>query len=244
MYLNFERRINIGKKRNTYPYEQYHKYINGVLYKLCANPDCKIGWMPCNEEYFYKNKKNLSDGLFPICKECTKKQAMQWQENNYERYRQSNRKTNKRPERQQQMREYAKTQRLKGYQKRWQLNNPDKIKIYNEKRKHKNHNITKEEWESCKKYFDYKCAYCDLPLENHNRIISGKIQKIDFHKEHVHNNGSNDLSNCVPACCSCNDKKWCFEFEEWYNEDNPIYSKERYNKIIQWITKDYKQFIN
>ena len=47
------------RKRNTYPYEKYHKYVDGVLYKLCANPECETGWMPCTEEYFYKNKKKF-----------------------------------------------------------------------------------------------------------------------------------------------------------------------------------------
>ena len=29
-----------------------------------------------------------------------------------------------------------------------------------------------------------------------------------------------------------------------YNINNPNFTQERYNKIIQWITTDYKQFIN
>jgi len=110
-------------------------------------------------------------------------------------------------------------------------------------RQHKNHNITKGEWESCKKYFDYKCAYCGFPIEDHYRIYAGKLQKIDLHKEHVDHEGSSDLSNCVPSCKTCNDFKHKFELDEWYNKYNINYTKERYDKIIKWITEDYEQYI-
>ena len=121
--------------------------------------------------------------------------------------------------------------------------NPDKVKMYNENRLHKNHSITKIEWEACKKYFNNQCAYCGLSIENHY-IIYNKVTKLgDFHKEHVYHDGDNDLSNCVPSCKICNSSKHDSEFEIWYNECNLNFSLERYNKIIRWINEDYINYI-
>jgi hypothetical protein len=66
---------------------------------------------------------------------------------------------------------------------------------------------------------------------------------MDFHKEHVIHEGKDNLSNCVPACQSCNDKKWKFTLNEWYNSSNPVYTYERYHKIYLWLRYDYKKYI-
>lgn len=91
----------------------------------------------------------------------------------------------------------------------------------------------------CKQYFNYECAYCGLPLEEHYIIYAGNLILGDFHKEHVDHFGSNDLSNCVPACKSCNSSKHDFEFNKWYNTDNHKFNIERYNKIIKWLNVDW-----
>lgn len=56
------------------PYEENHKTIDGVEYKLCNKhkkffPE-ESEWIPCTEEYFYRNKSNSIDGLHPRCKRC------------------------------------------------------------------------------------------------------------------------------------------------------------------------------
>ncbi len=48
-----------------------------------------------------------------------------------------------------------------------------------QKRK-KKHRLSKQEWKSCKEYFNNECAYCGLPIEEHFRKYAGKLQKIDF----------------------------------------------------------------
>lgn len=126
------------------------------------------------------------------------------------------------------------------YQLKYQKNNPDKIKQYG--LMHQNHKITKSEWESCKQYFEYKCAYCGLPIDEHWTTYREKRKLGDFHKEHPDHNGANDLSNCIPSCESCNCQKNDKKFDNWYNEINPIYSIERLDKIIQWLEIDYKHF--
>ena len=54
---------------------------------------------------------------------------------------------------------------------------------------------------------------------------------------------ANDLSNCIPACNSCNSSKWEHSFDEWYMPNNPIYSQVRLDKINKWLNKDYKFYI-
>lgn len=65
----------------------------------------------------------------------------------------------------------------------------------------------------------------------------------DLHKEHVLNYGANDLSNCIPACKSCNSQKSDYEFDDWYNSDNERFTYDRLNKINSWLKNDFKLFI-
>ena len=126
------------------------------------------------------------------------------------------------------------------YMSNYQKNNPDKMREYRIKREsHKKHEINNLEWMACKEYFDDSCAYCGLPSEKHYVNYKGNIKIQNLQKEHVYNNGANDLSNCVPSCKSCNDKKWTYDIEEWYNESNLIFNQERLDKINQWISNDY-----
>jgi len=87
------------------------------------------------------------------------------------------------------------------------------------------------------------CCYCGLHVDNHYRKFKNKLQKLDLHKEHADNNGSNDLSNCIPSCLICNSQKWEFPLDVWYNENNPNFTQERYDKILNWLDKDYKKII-
>lgn len=226
------------RKRNTYPYEKYHKYVDGVLYKLCANPECETGWMPCTEEYFYKNKKNLLDGLHPTCKKCSIKKARIWRNNNPEKVKIAQYKYDHSERKSKALRENSKRQRESGYYLEWQHKNKDKIAVYNVKRRSKIHDITNAEWDACKKYFNHQCAYCGMTEEEHLEKF-----KEQLHKEHVNPKGSNDISNCIPSCKICNSEKHLYELEEWYNENNPKFKKEDLEKILNWIYCDYNYYI-
>lgn len=228
--------------RTKHKYEDYHKMQNGIEYKKCSihnkwfpNEDY---WFPCTNEYFYKNSKNSMDGLQPYCKQCSVKKARKWIDENPEKKLESNRKDAKKPQRRKQFRDNAKRQRIEGYQKEYQQNNPDKMREYGRRNQNKKHKITKSEWDSCKVYFDYKCAYCEMSEENHKNLHNQQL-----HKEHVKHDGLKDLSNCVPSCKHCNSKKWQFDFKEWY-KNYKHYSEERYNRILKWITDDYKKYTN
>ena len=213
--------------------------IDGVENKQCSI--CEE-WFPCNSEYFYKNKSSRSDGLSPYCKKCTINKTMTERDVNrvnelskhYYRTREKTRENR---------RNNMRKRREEGKYKEWQQKNPDKIRGYNKKREiHKKHEISKEEWENCKNYFNYRCAYCELAVEEHFKMWNGKPKQIDLHKEHVDHNGSNDLSNCIPSCQRCNSSKWENNLEEWYTSKNPDFTQERLNKIYKWLEEDYKKF--
>lgn len=169
--------------------------------------------------------------------------AKEWRKNNLDKARAIERKREGTPERVQYHREKSAYKRLKGNYKDWAKRNPEKVKEYGQNRMHKNHKITNKEWENCKKYFNHRCAYCGLAIENHWVMRNGTLINMDFHKEHKDDKGSSDLSNCVPACLSCNAHKWTFEFDDWYNENNPVFSLERLEKINKWLNEDYKNYI-
>lgn len=85
--------------------------------------------------------------------------------------------------------------------------------------------------------FNHKCAYCGI-TEKESLII----HKQKLHKEHIDNKGYNDLRNAIPGCRSCNSGKHEDSLDEWYPEQE-FFTQERYNKIIWWITKGYKEYI-
>lgn len=244
------------KNRKSLTYEESHKIVNNITYKRCnchgdwfPNEDI---WMPMNEEYFYKNKANLKDGFSPICKKCARSKInynnkvdpTYRRRKSLERYYENKEQdTIRRKQWEIDNIEYKRERQLK-----YQRDNPERIKQYRVTRElHKSHSITEREWRDCKNYFldengENCCAYCGLPVSQHMVTYKGITKQGDFHKEHLDDKGANDLSNCVPSCKICNSKKHNKKFEEWYNKNNPIYDKRRYDKILKWIEEDYKQY--
>lgn len=218
-------------------YEDCHKEIDGVLHKLCKI--CEE-WFPSTQDNFYPKK--TKEGLSPYCKKCESNKNHQWQVDNRERYN-TYYKDNHSPKMRAYYRELSRKRRANGEIKKWQENNKDKLKQYGEKRQHKNHKISKQEWESCKEYFNNECAYCGLPLDKHFNMFAGEIKLTDFHKEHVLHEGNNDLSNCIPSCKLCNSSKHTERLEIWYAKDKEFFSQDRLDKIYQWLNTDYKLYI-
>jgi hypothetical protein len=236
-------------------YAEYHR-INeqGQEEKQCK--DCKE-WFVMNSENFGKDN-GTQDHFHQSCRTCqraynskvyqkdpekVKARTFEYRKLHPDKYKQHIKTRNQTAIHKERHRKAEKRRRDEGIYQEWQRNNKDKVKDYNNTRQHKNHKITTQEWESCKMYFNHCCAYCGLPIEEHYITRRGITKLGDFHKEHVDHFGTNDLSNCIPSCNSCNSQKWEFPFEEWYNENNPIYSQERYNKIAKWLNEDYQKFI-
>lgn len=131
-------------------------------------------------------------------------------------------------------------QREEGYQSNWFKNNPEKCRDYT--KRHRIHDITEKEWRGCLKVFDNQCAYCGLPIEEHIVKRKGKYIIMNFHKDHVDDDGANDLRNAVPACQSCNSSKHVSSLDEWYKRQN-FFDRDKYNKILWWISEGYLDYI-
>lgn len=234
-----EKKIRLEERRQK-KYSETHKLIAGVDYKICNK--CNE-WLPSDDEYFYKNKLNGIDGLYPYCIKCAKKDATKWRLENTERYNEISRNRNKKEVAKETFRRNNERLNNEGYFNEYRRNNKDKLKKYGEKRRqNKKHDITHEEWENCKNHFNYRCSYCGLPVEEHYRLHYGEMKQFDLHKEHVNDNGANDLSNCVPACQSCNSQKHVSTLEGWYNEKNKKFTQERLDKIHKWLEEDYLNY--
>jgi hypothetical protein len=246
MSLSPEEKKRRQEERRQERYNETHKEVAGIVYKKCTkhkeyfpNED---EWIPCTEEYFYKEKMNGTDGFNTYCKKCVVEKSCDWRTKNPERRKLLEQKYWLSSYGRLRRRNSEKRRRANGKAQEYQRTHKDKIKQYNKDRYNKNHIIGKQEWEDCKKYFDYKCAYCGFPLENHYIKYRQEIRKSDFHKEHVQHDGEKDLSNCIPACKDCNTSKWAFDMETWYRQQD-YFSEERLNKIHKWLNEDYKIYI-
>jgi len=195
----------------------------------------------CNEdkelsEYYTKIRNDGTTYYRRECKKCVAIRSHNWEIQNPEAYTISRNKKESQPARVKYRKEDWIRQRDSGYTSQWQKDNPEKCREYT--KNHRSHDITKSEWEECLRIFDYKCAYCNMTLKDHKQKYNQQL-----HKEHVDCEGENNLSNCVPACRSCNSSKHKNIMEDWYRKQE-FFSEERYNKIILWTTEGYKEYID
>jgi hypothetical protein len=217
-------------------------------FKTCSKCNSKL---PATRDYFHLKNNKLSAS----CKECNNRQN---RENYYK----------KQEERKEYARQYNETHAewKANYMKDYYIENKEKFsyevkdkekfklyqhnyrkseqgktihKYHQRKRRHLKHKITKEEWNSCKLFFNNSCAYCGKSESQQREECGGK----DLHKEHVIDDGRNDLKNCVPSCQSCNSRKYNNSLNNWYNLNNTVYSYERYHRIYEWLHHGYKDYI-
>jgi hypothetical protein len=179
----------------------------------------------------------------PKCKECCIKNSWERIKNNWEDYKKNHLKDYHNNRWAYAQKENSINRRKNGKYSEWQKSSigKEKTKIYITRRFHKIHDISYQEWSKCKEYFNNCCAYCGLPIEEHYRKYGDRIVKSDFHKEHVDNNGSNKIDNCIPSCLNCNSSKGVSNFSDWYNEENNKFSNDRELKILKWISEDYNK---
>lgn len=167
---------------------------------------------------------------------------MKWEKENPEIARESKKKVDSKEARKNKKKLHARKRREQGLFVEWQRNNPNRLREYAERRKqNKEHSITKEEWELCKKYFNSECAYCGLHISEHFNLYAGELKWTDFHKEHVDHEGSNKIDNCVPSCKKCNSEKHTYDFYEWFIEGRKGYSDNKKDRILKWLNSDWKE---
>jgi hypothetical protein len=216
-----------------------------VVIKTCSN----CGETKTLDMFYKQNKISKTKGKFtyynPECKVCTIKRSRAWELNpdNKDRFLANKAKQNKKEVNKEYRREVTRRKRESGEHKTYYYDNQQLFQDYNTNRQKKNHTITMTEWFDCKNYFNNECAYCGLKASEHYYMYDGELKLFDLHREHVDDEGANDLSNCVPACKLCNSYKWKYSLEEWYNSSNKNFSLERLNKIIKWVSEDYKLFM-
>jgi hypothetical protein len=126
-------------------------------------------------------------------------------------------------------------EKYKEWSREWRRNNPERCSYLSSL--HRKHDVSSTEEQAMLKAFNYSCAYCGMTLKEHKNKFNEKL-----HNEHVDNEGYNDLRNDIPACKSCNCSKHEYNMEEWY-EKQSFYSREKYDKIIWWITIGYQDYI-
>jgi len=251
--LTINKKQEAQKRLREEKFKREHKLIDDIDHKICNKhhiffPE-EDPWLIATEEYFYHNDKNQSDFLHPCCKRCAiiksrinqieneeraKKTKLDWYKDHKElNWKRAN-------EWKEKDHEYA----LQCYND-WLKTENGKIssKSSYEKRKSKEHQIYDIEWDNLKKYFDNKCCYCGLPIEEHWIRYRGKILLGDFHKDHAIDEGRNDIKNSLPACESCNSSKHDKTLHQFYNPKNPNYTRERYLRIVEWLKGGYKPYI-
>jgi hypothetical protein len=245
-------------KRKHIKYEDKHKELNGIVYKWC--PDCNEWYLMSDDNF--KVHPSKKDGFSDRCKVCQEKYNHNHYMKNHDEnkanarlYKRANKEKCNKVDRE--YRELHKDER-KIKEKEWRLEHkqhlrkylqnylklhPEKTMYYNKERQHRNHVMYDEEWENCKRKFNYRCAYCGLPIEEHFVYRRGKYQWQDFCKEHVIDEGKNDLSNCIPSCNTCNVNKNTKGFHDFYNPNNPDFTYERHHEIYLWMRYEYKKYI-
>lgn len=228
-----------AEQRRQKKWEEKHKIIDGLLYKWCSHGQ---HWVVEDDEHWYKNDKNGIDGYYPNCISCEIQRTKIWRQQNPEKYKALNHYFNTNPsdKTRESNRKNTQNRRKNGKYYVWLASNPEKTKQY--ALKHRVHDISDKEWIANKNFFknengEWCCAYCGITEKKHKQIY-----KQQLHKDHVDNEGYNDVRNCVPACKDCNSSKWAFPLEEWYKEQD-FFNEDKLNKIKVWCNEEYKKYI-
>ena len=212
------------------------RLTNDKIEKQCSR--CNKWFEKSTENFFLLNKSYPERGYHGECKKCSSIRTKITQKKNpnikqikhdrYEKFKVNHEYVYRN------YYEEHKNERSE-YGKGWRQRNPEKCRWYTSL--HRIHDITPSEERLLLEVFDYKCAYCGMPLEEHKKIYKQKL-----HNDHVDEDGYNDLRNDVPACKRCNTSKHESELEDWYFKQK-FFDKNKYNKIIWWITEGYKDYI-
>jgi len=218
------RKYNLQKEKD-FP----HEYIGKS--KTCTS---------CGEEhpytdYYFKETVDINgikQYLFnAMCIDCYIKRGSKYTKEHPEMNRESSRKTDKTPKMQAYHKEAIKNLREEGYFLGYYADNPEKyIKYREDHDAHKKHTISIKDWNDCKEFFGYKCAYCGITETEHKERYGQQLQK-----DHAENQGDNGIGNCVPACRSCNSVKKKNDWDNWFTPENSRYSQDKYNIISKWL---------
>ena len=197
-----------------------------IPYVMKQCPKCGQ-WLVASTVNFNKHKTGKY-GLQSYCKDCVKvyKQENKERLQAYRRhYRQDNRERINAYQRQ--------------YHKEYQQTPKGQVLNYNSycrrraKEETQGNGINKEQWLDMMRFFNHKCAYSGIDLNDDNRSID--------HIVPLNNEGLNEIYNLVPALKKYNQSKQAKEMEDWYRQQ-PYFSEERLSKIHEWQEYAYKKY--
>ena len=127
-------------------------------------------------------------------------------------------------------------------EKEWRKKNPIQRRIINGRNRSKDSNsktLNKDEWIATINYFDNKCAYCGMTIDEHKERY-GQVLNQD-HLIPLSRGGSYSMNNIVPVCKSCNSKKSNKTFDEWY-KNSDVYNPLREIRVHKFV-KEFKDGI-
>jgi len=75
--------------------------------------------------------------------------------------------------------------------------------------------------------WDWECAYCGKKLTADTATIDHILPK--------HKGGHNIRSNMACCCSSCNRAKGSTLLNDWYTEELPYFTEERFDRITAWV---------
>ncbi len=159
----------------------------------------------------FRSCKGYKNDIYSICKECEyeyqqnderKEYRKRWVKNNPSKIKKNHKKWRE-----------GNPEKIRENERKWRKENPEKnsvkCKNYKARKKGAEGSHTLKEWLDKKKEYNHRCVYCGI----HEDALKKKYKDKRWHKlteDHViplSKSGSNYISNILPACISCNDKK-------------------------------------
>jgi len=222
----------------------YHQLNeNNIVERHCT--ECKQ-WLEENLDNFYlMNKKIPERGFTAMCRVCNRDKANKYRKDHAEEniirchtyYHTNKEEDNEKHQKIARDRDKNREYQRIYHRDVWSKRPENIIKTRTYAKKHRQHDITEAEWRMCLSVFDYKCAYCGIPEEEHKELIGQRL-----HKEHYDDDGYNDLRNAIPSCRKCNSYKHQYDAEEWYRQQE-FFDEHSLEFIKWWLTEGYKEYI-
>ena len=234
-----------SKCDTTKPVTEFHKdrrRKDGLKW-LCRPCSSKLErkYYEASPERVNERKRKWADAN----REKVREQSRKWKKANPEKVRESARKYYKaNPEKMrekarkyyeaspekhiQSVRKYQKAnpERVKERKRKYYEANPEKSAACDRRRRARKQSAegshTAEQWLARKEEYNNSCAYCGI--HESDLASNGHASFRVLHADHIHplsKGGSDDISNIVPACGSCN----CSKGDKWIGEF--LYGKDR-----------------
>jgi 5-methylcytosine-specific restriction endonuclease McrA len=217
--------------------------VRGDDKKMLRN-ECKICKRKYNDDYYRKNKENISEKgkkYRKENKEMLSERKKKYRKENLIHYKELDKlyyKKNRKKKLEKQKEYYEENkEKITEYIKQYRENNPEKIFNYHNNRRLKEekqgNGFTKEQWLEMMNFFEWKCAYSGKVLDKKNRTID--------HIVSLNKGGENEIWNLVPMLKRLNSSKNAKVMEDWYMEQE-FFDIDRLLKIYDWIEYAYNKW--